>query len=123
MKYMILLYNEPDVWPPEDHAVALKRSIEICHKLDADGSYVLAYPLQSPSSATSIRVREGKASLRDGPFAETKEHLAGFFLIDVGNLDEAIAIAKTLPGTERGTAEIRPVIEVAGLPQPRATNN
>ena len=64
----------------------------------------------------SVRVRDGKRSVSDGPFAETKEVLGGYFLIDVETLDEAIAIAARIPGARRGTAEIRPIMEVDGLP-------
>jgi hypothetical protein len=116
MKYMILLYAEPGAWPPEDHKVALQRSIDICHELHAKGQYLAAAPLQPVTTATSVRVRDGKRTVQDGPFAETKEHLGGYFLIDVANLDEAIAIAAQIPGSHRGTAEIRPILEVQGLP-------
>jgi hypothetical protein len=116
MKYMILLYAEPDAWPPEDHKVALQRSIDICHELHAKGQYLAASPLQPISTATSVRVRDGKRTVMDGPYAETKEHLGGYFLIDVANLGEAIAIAASIPGSHRGTAEIRPIVEVQGLP-------
>jgi hypothetical protein len=68
------------------------------------------------ATATSIRVREGKRTIKDGPFAETREQLGGFFLIEAKNLDEAIAIAGRIPGARKGTVEIRPTIEVPELP-------
>lgn len=117
MKYIVLLYSEPDAWPPEEHAVALQESIELCHELHADGTYRGAAPLQPSSTATCVRVRDGKRTVADGPYAETKEVLGGYFLIDVASLDEAIAIAARIPGTRRGTAEIRPILEVQGLPE------
>jgi hypothetical protein len=66
-----------------------------------------------------MRVRNGKRVVTDGPFAETREHLGGFYLIDVANLDEAIRIAERHPGARHGTVEVRPVMELEGLPRPR----
>lgn len=117
MKYILLMYAEPGAWPPEDHKVALQESIEVCHQLHAKGQYLGASPLEPASTATCVRVREGERMVVDGPYAETKEHLGGYFLIDVDNLDEAIEIAARIPGARRGTAEIRPILEVAGLPK------
>jgi hypothetical protein len=68
------------------------------------------------AAATSVRVRNGKPLVTDGPFAETREHLGGYFLIDARDLDEAIGIAARIPGARVGTVEIRPVMELAGLP-------
>lgn len=116
MKYIVLIYAEEGVWPPDEHAEALAESIELCHALNEQGQYVDAAPLHSTATATCVRVRNGKRTVSDGPFAETKEHLAGYFLIDVDNLDEAIAIAERIPGTRRGTAEIRPLMELTGMP-------
>ena len=68
------------------------------------------------ATATSLRVRDGKRFVTDGPFAETREHLGGYFLVDANDLDEAIGIAARIPGARKGTVEIRPVLEIAGLP-------
>ena len=76
-----------------------------------------ANPLHPTATATSVRVREGRSLVTDGPFAETREQLGGYFLIDVPNLDEAIRIAARIPGARKGTVEIRPVMEIPGLPQ------
>ena len=119
MKYILLMYAEEGAWPPEDHRVALEESIAVCHQLAGKGQYLGASPLQSPATATCVRVRDGKRLVSDGPYAETKEQLGGYFLIDVENLDEALAIASRIPGARRGTAEIRPLMEVTGLPEPR----
>ena len=116
MKYILLIYAAEGVWPPEEHAEALAESIRLCHTLAAQGQYVAAAPLQPASTAVSVRLRDGKPAVCDGPFAETKEQLAGYFLIDVESLDEAIAIAAQIPGTRRGTTEVRPLLEVTGLP-------
>lgn len=116
MKYLLLMYHEPGAWPSDEHAIALQESIEICHELHAKGEYLGAAPLHPPTTATCVRVREGVRTFSDGPYAETKEQLGGYFLIDVPTLDDAIAIAARIPGSHRGTAEIRPVMEVEGLP-------
>ena len=118
MKYLLLLYAEEGAWPPDDHRVALEESIDVCHQLHSKGQYLSAAPLQPPSTATCVRVRDGKPIVSDGPYAETKEQLGGYFLIDVESVEEAIAIAALIPGARRGTAEIRPVMEVTGLPEP-----
>jgi hypothetical protein len=117
MKFLLLMYAEEGAWPPDEHRVALQESIDICHQLNAKGQYLGASPLQPPSTATCVRVRNGERVVSDGPYAETKEQLGGYFLIDVENLDEAIAITARIPGARRGTAEIRPLLEVTGLPE------
>ena len=119
MKFMVLLYAEPGAWPPEDHKIALQQSIDLCHTLHAERQYLGAAPLQPVSTARCVRVRNGKATVSDGPYAETKEQLGGYFLIDVANMEEAVAVAAKIPGATRGTAEIRPVMEVEGLPELR----
>jgi hypothetical protein len=117
MKYMILLYAEPGAWPPEQHRVALQESIGLCHQLHAEGQYLAASPLQPADTARCVRVRDGKEMVSDGPYAETKEQLGGYFLVDAGSMDEALAIAARIPGARRGTAEVRPILEVEGLPK------
>jgi hypothetical protein len=116
MKYILLMYAEEGAWPPDEHRVALQESIDICHQLHFNGQYSGASPLQPPSTATCVRVRDGKRQVTDGPYAETKEQLGGYFLIEAKDLNEAIAIAARIPGARRGTAEIRPLMEVSGLP-------
>ena len=75
-----------------------------------------AAPLHPTSTATSVRMRDGKRLVTDGPFAETREQLGGYFLIDAKDLDEAIGIAGRIPAGRWGTVEIRPVMEIPGLP-------
>jgi hypothetical protein len=84
--------------------------------LRLNGQYLAANPLHPTSMATSVRVRDGKRLVTDGPFAETREQLGGYFLIDANDLDEAIAIAARIPMARKGTVEVRPVVEVPGLP-------
>lgn len=116
MKYMLLIYGvEKDISEEEwDDCVA--KSTELSQELDAQGKFIAASPLHPVSTATSVRVREGKRFVTDGPFAETTEQLGGYYIIDVDDVDEAIAFASRLPPASRGTVEIRPVVELENLP-------
>ncbi len=114
--YLVLLYAEEGAWPPEEHAVALAESVDLCDHLHANGQFVSAAPLQPPNTAACVRVRNGNRTVIDGPFPETKEQLGGYFLIRVANLDEAIAVAAKIPDARRGTAEIRPLFPLPMLP-------
>ena len=116
MRYMLLIYADEQALDEAERERCYRESTELAHQLDAAGKYLAAAPLQTTSTATSVRVREGKRVVTDGPFAETKEQLGGYFLIDARDLDEAIAIATRIPMARRGTVEVRPVIEIAGLP-------
>ncbi|MCA9159879.1 MAG: YciI family protein [Planctomycetales bacterium] len=116
MKYILLIYSQEDVWSPDELEVARDESVQLCHQLNDRGQYLGAAPLHPASTATCVKVRGGQRTISDGPFAETKEQLAGYFLIDVANLEEAIAVAEQIPGTTRGTTEIRPIVELPGLP-------
>ena len=111
MKYVLLMYAEEGAWPPEEHRAAIEESIEICHELHAQGKYISASPLQPPNTATCVRRGDGQSLVTDGPYAETKEQLGGYFLIDADSLDEAVAIASRIAGARRGTAEVRPLID------------
>jgi hypothetical protein len=113
--YILLMYEEEGVWPPQEHAQALERSVQICHELHRKSQYLAAAPLQSAQTATCVRLKAGKPILHDGPFTETKEQLAGYFQIQVADLDEAIAIAAELPGSQRGTTEIRPLFPLPSM--------
>lgn len=116
MKYILLMYAEEGAWPPEEHGPAIEESVAICHELYIRGKYINAAPLHPPATATCVRVRDGKRLVSDGPYAETKEQLGGYFIIDADNLDEAIDIAARVPGARRGTAEIRPLVDLPDLP-------
>src|SRR5436190_22888259 len=91
-------------------------STKLAHDLKANGQFLSANPLHPVSAATSVRIREGKRLVTDGPFAETREQLGGYFLVDAADLDEAIGIASRIPGAKKGTVEVRPGIEIPGLP-------
>jgi hypothetical protein len=116
MQYMLLIYLEEKALNDPEREQCYKDSTQFAHRLEAAGQYVAAAPLQPTSTATSVRVREGKRMVTDGPFAETREQLGGFFLINAKDLDEAIDIASRLPAGRWGTVEIRPLVEIPGLP-------
>lgn len=116
MKYILLIYSDENDWTEREQERCYVESVELTQKLDANGQYLGASPLKSVSTATSVRVREGKRLVTDGPFAETHEQLGGYFLVEAENLDEAIAIAGQIPAARKGTVEIRPILELSGLP-------
>lgn len=116
MKYMLLIYSAEETWNDSERAQCMAESTAVCHELNAQGKFLTASPLHPVTTATSVRVREGKRLVTDGPFAETAEQLGGFFIIDVADLDEAIAVASKLPPVKKGTVEIRPLFELAGIP-------
>ena len=119
MRYMLLCYDDEQGWEKAGEAAlreAMEEAVQLAQQLNARGQYIMAAPLHSTSTATSVRVRDGKRLVTDGPFAETREVLGGFYLIEAEDLDEAIGIAARHPGARTGTAEIRPVMELAGLP-------
>jgi hypothetical protein len=116
MKYMLLVYTDEKAWSEGDREHCYAESTALTHELKKQGKYLGASPLLPVASATSVRVRDGRRQVTDGPFAETREQLGGFFMIDAVNLDDAIEIAGRIPGAKKGTIEIRPVLELAGLP-------
>lgn len=116
VKYMLLIYADERAWNETEREHCYQESTQLARDLNSSGQYLAANPLHSVSQATSVRVREGKRLVTDGPFAETREQLGGYFLIDARDLDEAIGIAARIPGARKGTVEIRPIIEIPGLP-------
>ncbi len=116
MKYMLLIYSDEHVWTESEREHCFAESTQLTHELERSRNYLAAAPLQSVSTATSVRVREDTRFVTDGPFAETREQLGGYFLIEAHDLDEAIAIAGRIPAARKGTVEIRPVLELPGLP-------
>lgn len=117
MRYMLLIYQDEKVLSDEAREACYKESAQLARDLAASGNYLATAPLYPVATATSLRIREGKRIVTDGPFAETREQLGGYYLIKAENLDEAIAIAARIPGAKAGTVEIRPVLEVSGLPE------
>ena len=116
MKYMLLIYADEQAWTEAEREQCYGESTQLAHQLKSQGQYLAAAPLQPVSTATSVKVRNGKRLVTDGPFAETREQLGGYFLVDAKNLDEAMDIAGRIPGARKGTVEIRPVVEIPGLP-------
>lgn len=115
MKYMLLVYGNENAWTDSERQSCFVESAELTHDLNARGQYLGANPLQPISTATSVRVRDGKRLVTDGPFAETHEQLGGYFLVEAKDLSEAISIAGRIPGARKGTVEIRPMLEIPGL--------
>ncbi len=118
MKYMLLIYLDEQAMNDTERERCYEESVQLAQDLHAQGQYLAAAPLHPVSAATSVRMRNGRRLVTDGPFAETKEQLGGYFLVEARDLDEAIAIAARIPVATLGTVEVRPVIEVAGLPAP-----
>ena len=116
MKYMLLIYSDEDAWTEGEREHCYAESVRLTRDLHQMGQYLGASPLHPVATATSVRVRDGKRLVTDGPFAETREPLGGYFLVEAKDLDEAIGIAGRIPGARKGTVEIRPVMELAGLP-------
>lgn len=116
MKYMLLIYLDEQAMTDEEREHCYVESAQLAQDLNSSGQYLDASPLHPVTTATSVRVRDGKRVVTDGPFAETREQLGGYYLIDAGDLDEAIRIAERIPPARFGTVEIRPVMEIGGLP-------
>lgn len=116
MKYMLLIYHDERALSQTEREECYVESTQLAQEIRSRGQYLAANPLQPTSMATTVRVRDGKRLVTDGPFAETREQLGGYFLIDAKHLDEALAIAARIPMARKGTVEVRPVIEISGLP-------
>jgi hypothetical protein len=117
MKYMLLIYTDEKSYADGERQECYVESTELLHDLNARGQFIAASPLQSVTTATSVRIRNGKRLVTDGPFAETREQLGGYFLVEATDLNEAISIAARIPGARKGTVEVRPVVELSGLPE------
>lgn len=115
MRYMLLVYMNENAMNEAERQSCYVESTQLTHDLHARGQFVAASPLLPVATATSVRVREGKSLVTDGPFAETREQLGGYFLIEAPDLDAAIGIAARIPAARKGTIEIRPVMELPNL--------
>lgn len=114
MKYMALIYEDPTGAPPPDSAnwgPLMQRYIDLAARLREAGKWVAGEGLSGPDRATTVRRRNGALETMDGPFAETREHLGGFYLFEAADLDEAIAWAAQIPSVDWGSVELRPVME------------
>jgi hypothetical protein len=119
MNYLFLIYGQENGWTDAERNDCMVESLRVCADLAAQGKFVATSPLQSVATAATVRVRYGRPLITDGPFAETTEQLGGFFLLDLADLDEAIAVASRLPQVSKGIVEIRPVFALDGLPPER----
>jgi hypothetical protein len=116
MKYMLLIYHEEQAWgglSEQERQEMYAEYGQFTQEIMASGHYVAGSELHPVSTATSVRVRDGQQLATDGPFAETKEQLGGYYLIEANDLDEAIGIAARIPSARAGTIEVRPVSETA----------
>jgi len=117
MRYMLLIYaDEKSALTPAEREDCYVKSAQLAQEIQASGNYLAASPLHLTSTATSVKIRDNRRLVTDGPFAETREQLGGYFLINANNLDEAINIAARIPAAKWGTVEVRPVMEISGLP-------
>jgi hypothetical protein len=114
MQYMLLIYADPSVTPQSEaeHDALFEAFQAFTKDLRSSGAYVAGDPLAPPSSATTVRVRDGKLAVTDGPFAETKEWLGGFLIIQASSLDDALEVATKCPGAKYGSVEIRPIVNM-----------
>ena len=114
MKYMLLIYEDEKAWAgmsDGERQSMFGEYMQYTAATKASGNYHAGAPLQPTSTATSVRVRNGNRTVTDGPFAETREQLGGYYLVEARDLDEAIALAARIPGARTGTIEVRPVLE------------
>lgn len=114
---MLLVYLEESALGDADREACYVESVGVTQQFHEEGCFVAASPLQPTATATTVRVRDGKRLITDGPFAETREQLGGFFMVEAKDLDEAIAMAARIPGARFGSIEVRPIVPLAGLPQ------
>jgi hypothetical protein len=121
MRYMLLIYEDEKGWgklAESEQQQIFGEYMQLTKDLKTSGNYHAGAPLNPTSTATSVRIRNGKRLVTDGPFAETREQLGGYYLIEAKDLDEALAVAARIPSARWGTIEVRPVMEV---PAPATT--
>jgi hypothetical protein len=114
MKYLCLIYDDENAWaalPKGESDAIMGEYFEFTNGIQQSGQYLAGEALQPTSTATTVRVRNGKVSTTDGPFAETKEQLGGFYLIEARDLNEAIQVAARIPSARIGSIEVRPVVD------------
>lgn len=116
MRYMLLIYAPEAADPEPPDPAVMKRWYDYSAELDESGAMLAGDALQPTATATTVRNRDGERHVTDGPFAETKEVLGGYYLIDVDSLDEALDWAARCPGADHGSVEVRPVLELPPAP-------
>jgi hypothetical protein len=117
VKYLLLIYLEEGVLDESERDACYVESTALAHDLAAKGQFIATAPLYPTEAATSVRVRGGRRMVTDGPFAETREQLGGFFMIEAKDLDAALEVAERIPMAKRGTVEVRPVVELPNIPE------
>jgi len=110
MKYLLLIYMNEKVLTDAERSACYVESTQLANDLYAGGQFLAASPLHPVAAATSVRVRDGKRLVTDGPFAETREQLGGYYLVDAKDLDEAITLAERIPAARTGSIEVRPIM-------------
>jgi hypothetical protein len=116
MKYLCLIYQDERIWErmPKDEAGRIYAEyFAFTGETKKSGSYISGNPLQPTRTARTVSVRDGEISVTDGPFAETKEQLGGYFLIEAENIEDAVKVAARIPGARLGRIEVRPVMETS----------
>lgn len=116
MRYILLSYFDESSVSEPTRLKCYEASAKYCRELDQAGNYVAASPLEPTLRSKSVRFSQGKPLITDGPFAETREQLGGFFIIEARSFDEAVDIALKIPAGRFGTIEVRPLFPVSGLP-------
>src|SRR5687767_12894480 len=120
MKFMVLIYNDTDMldaMPPRQFDATMRQCLDHADELRNDGHLLDSQQLEPPSTARTIRVRNGRQTVVDGPFTETKEMLAGFNIIEARDMDEAVRIAASFPWASTGSIEVRPVRDIQAVRQ------
>jgi hypothetical protein len=112
MKYMLLIYTDPAAWDPAQAESIHAEYMAFTNDIIESGELVAGDALQPTETATSVRVRDGRRATTDGPFAETKEVLGGYYVVDVKDLDRAIELAAKIPDARTATIEVRPVMDM-----------
>jgi hypothetical protein len=117
-QYMMLIYGPAEGGPaPEELAAEFPRWAEFTQELKDSGLYVAGDPLQGVEVATTVRVRDGETQVTDGPFAETKENLGGYYLVEAPDLDTVLEYAARVPNVHYGSIEVRPLMDFSGMPE------
>jgi hypothetical protein len=114
---MLLIYGDEKLLSDEERTACYQESTALAQAMNASGHYLAASPLQSVSTAKSVRVRGGKPLVTDGPFAETREQFGGYYLVEAKDIEEASELAARIPGAKWGTVEVRPLVELPNLPE------
>lgn len=114
---MLLVYLTEGVLNQDEMEACYAESAGIAQQLHTTGNFLAASPLLPVSTAVSVRVREGKTTTTDGPFAETREQLGGYFIVEADSIEQATEIAARIPGAKFGTVEVRPMLDVSGVPE------